>query len=274
MFGRRNKPAFVPARNLSAKKTVKIRRVSDTSKPAASVDLIKKVGVSFEKKVESAVKVNLANGGKNADVRWSVIGLLDESGSMSPFFRDGTVQEIVERALAWAATKDSDGMAPFGAFGSHHIWHDEVDLTNVTNIVNNSGWAPWGSTNLTSSLQAILDMIHQMGDGWDMDPILLFIVTDGSPDNQETVKRLICELSQYPVFVKILRVGNDPWAKSFTEFLDNMESHSPGARLMDNVDCPEDSLTKGMSDDAFNEAMTQETDTFIVGAIAAGVLSE
>ena len=127
LFGsRKAKPAFVPARHLSVKKSVKLRRIADVSKPAASVDLIKKVGVSFEKKVESAVKVNMAKGGSHADVRWSVIGLLDESGSMGGFFQNGTVQEIVDRALAWAATKDSDGMAPFGAFGSHHIWHEGV----------------------------------------------------------------------------------------------------------------------------------------------------
>jgi len=274
MFGRRRN--FAPARHLSPKKTVKVRRVSDISVPAANdkIDLIKKVGVSFEKKIESAVKVNMAKGGKNANVRWSVIGLLDESGSMFPFFQDGTVQEIVERALAWSATRDSDGMAPFGAFGSHHIWHEEVDLTNVRDIVTEKGWQPWGSTNLASSLQAILDMIRDMGDGWEMDPILLFIVTDGSPDDQEAVKRLICELSQYPVFVKILRVGNDPWAKSFTDFLDDMEDHSPGSRLFDNVDCPKESLHRGMSDDKFNEDMTAETDTVIDAMISAGVLSE
>jgi hypothetical protein len=272
MFARR-KPAFVPARHLSAKKTVKIRR-NDPSKPAANVDLIKKVGVDFTKRVDSAVKINMQKGGSHAGVRWSVIGLLDESGSMYPYFNDGTVQEITERALAWCASVDNDGMAPFGAFGSHHIWHEDVDLSNVAGIVNNSGWRPWGSTNLASSLQAILDMIHQMGDGWDADPILLFIVTDGSPDSQAAVKNLVCELSQYPVFIKILRVGNDPGAKAFTEFLDNMESHSPGARLVDNVDCPEDSLTKGMSNDKFNGMMTEETDSYLIAAKAAGLVSE
>ncbi len=273
MFGRR-KAAFVPAVHMSPKKSVQLRRVSDVSVPAVPIDMVKKVGVSFEKKVQSAVKVNMAKGGQFANVRWSVIGLLDESLSMNPFFRDGTAQELVERALAWAATKDSDGMAPFGAFGSHHVWHSEVDLTNVTNIVEREGWRPWGSTNLSSSLQAILDMIHQMGDGWEMDPILLFIVTDGSPDDQESVKRLVCELSQYPVFIKILRVGNDAYAKRFTQYLDDMEQHSPGSRLTDNVDCPEESLYRGMSDDQFNADMTQETDTYLAGALSVGLVTE
>jgi hypothetical protein len=267
---RRNKPAFVPATHLSVKKSVKLR-TNDPSAPAASVDMIKKVGVSFEKKVDSAVKVNLSKG--HNGTRWSVIELLDESGSMYEFFNDGTVQELVERSLAWSASVDNDGMVPFGAFGDFHIWHDEVDLSNVAGIVNRKGWHPWGSTNLTSSLQAILDMIHNMGDGWDSDPILLVIITDGMPDDQESVKRLICELSQYPVFIKILRVGNNPGAARFTEFLDDMESHSPGSRLIDNVDCPEKSVRKGMSDDDFNAMMVEETASYVVCAKALGLLS-
>lgn len=273
MFGR-NKPAFVPARHLSPKHTVKLRRVADVTKPAVSVDLVKKAGVSFEKKVDSAVKINLEKGGANKDVRWSVIGLLDESWSMDPFFNDGTVQEIVDRALAWCATKDADGMAPFGAFADGHIWHSEIDLTTVNNVVALEGWHTWGGTNLTASLQAILDMILDMGDGWEMDPILLFIVTDGSPNDQESVKRLICQLSQYPVFIKILRVGSDPRAKVFTEYLDDMEKHSPGSRLFDNVDCPTDSLRKGMSDDKFNADMTEETDSALAGMKSVGLVME
>lgn len=270
----RRKPAFVPARHLSPKHTVKLRRVADVTKPAAPVSLVKAAGVSFEKKVDSAVKVNMQKGGSHADVRWSVIGLLDESYSMDPFFFDGTVQEVVDRALAWSATKDSDGMAPFGGFASDHVWHSEIDLTTVNNVVAREGWHTWGGTNLAASLQAILDMIQQMGEGWDSDPILLFIVTDGMPQNQDLVKRLICELSQYPVFVKILRVGSDRGAKQFTEYLDNMEDHSPGSRLFDNVDCPDDSLYRGMSDDKFNEDMTQETDSALAGMKSVGLVSE
>jgi hypothetical protein len=274
MFGRRRN--FAPARHLSPKHVVKIRRVSDVSVPAAvdKIDLIKKAGVSFEKKVESAVKVNMSKGGANNNVRWSVVCLIDESYSMDQFFYDGTVQEITERFLAWAATKDSDGMAPVGAFGSGHVWHEEVDLSNVVGIVNAKGWAPWGSTNLAASLQAILDMIRQMGDGWEYDPILLGIVTDGRPDNMEAVKQLVCELSQYAVLIKILRLGNDPYAKQFTDYLDDMEDHSPGSRLFDNVDCPKQALYKGMPDDKFNEDMTAETDSSVNGMIAAGVLVE
>ena len=268
MFGR-SRRSFVRDPQMVVRKTVGIRR-GDATRPAANVDLIKKVGVSFEKKVESAVNLNKNVAGEARGVRWSVVGLMDESYSMQPFFNDGTVQEIVERALAWAASVDSDGMAPFGGFADGHVWHEEVDLHNVNGIVRSRGWQPWGMTNLAASLQAILDMIHQMGDGWQMDPILLFIVTDGMPQNQERVKQLIGELSQYPVFIKILRVGNDPGARQFVEYLDNMT----GGRLVDNVEAPDSDLWRGMPDDVFNAAMIHDMDKYVADAKAAGLLTE
>ena len=150
MFGRR-RATFVPDPSLRVMKTVQVRR-GDATVAAAPVDLIKKVGVDFEKKVASAVNLNKSAPVEARGVRWSVIGLMDESYSMSGFFRDGTVQEIVERTLAWAASVDSDGMAPFGGFADGHVWHEDVDLTNVAGLVQRSGWQPWGMTNLAASL--------------------------------------------------------------------------------------------------------------------------
>ncbi|AXH68817.1 hypothetical protein SEA_SPARKLEGODDESS_115 [Streptomyces phage SparkleGoddess] len=268
MFGRRNKPAFVADNTKRVLKTVKVVK-RDPSTAAAPVDMIKKVGVPFEKKVESAVNLNKNVSGPSRGVVWNVIGLLDESYSMDQFFYDGTVQEIVDRVLAWSASVDADGLVPFGGFANSHVWHGDVDLTNVNNVVATNGWSPWGGTNLADSLKAILDMVKDMGDAWQENPILLFIVTDGMPHNQALVKQYIQELSQYPVFIKILRVGNDPGAKAFVEDLDNMNT----GRLVDNVEAPDDGLHKGMSDDKFNAAMIHDMDKYVNEATAAGLLS-
>ncbi|WNN94693.1 hypothetical protein SEA_PHREDRICK_116 [Streptomyces phage Phredrick] len=269
MFGRRNKPTFLRDNNKRVLKTVKIVQ-RDPSTAAAPVDLIKKVGVSFEKKVESAVNLNKNVNGPSRGVVWNVIGLLDESYSMDPFFYDGTVQEIVDRVLAWSASVDADGLVPFGGFANSHVWHGDVDLTNVNNVVQTNNWSPWGGTNLADSLKAILDMVKEMGDNWQENPILLFIVTDGMPQNQALVKQYIQELSQYPIFIKILRVGNDPGAKAFVEDLDNMTT----GRLMDNVEAPDNGLYKGMPDDEFNRAMINDMDKYISDAKSVGLLSE
>lgn len=265
----RRKPAFIPDRNLRPRKTVKVVK-RDPSTAAAPVDLIKKVGVSFEKKVNSAVNLNKNVSGPSRGVVWNVVGLLDESFSMDPFFYDGTVQEIVDRVLAWSASVDNDGLVPFGAFADRHVWHGDVDLTNVNDVVRKNGWGPTGMTNLAASLKAVLDMVHSMGNAWQENPILLFIVTDGMPQDPELVKKYIRELSQYPVFIKVLRVGTDPGAKRFVEDeLDNMTT----GRLVDNVEAPDNGLYKGMPDDEFNAAMINDMDKYIVEATNAGLLS-
>jgi hypothetical protein len=240
---------FVPAANLSPKKTVTLTKIQ-SGKPAANVSLIKQNGVSFEKKVESAVKLQKNLG---VDTRFDVIALIDESGSMGGLFRDGTVQAVTERALAWTAGVDADGMAPVGGFASGFKWHGEVDLTNVMGIVDREGWHTWGSTDLTAGLKAAFEIAKQADN-----PVYLFVVTDGSPDDRASAVRIIKEMSQYPIFIKFLLVGNDRWGKEFLEYVDDLEQHEPGGRLFDNVDTQHIQNASRVSDDDFNKAMTEE----------------
>lgn len=262
-FLRKTRSGFRPAPNLVPKKTVTVR-YGDVNSPAASVNLIKQNGVSFEKKVTSAVNMQkkLGVGG----VAWDVISLLDESYSMGGLFADGTVQEVTERALAWTAAVDSDGMAPVGGFASGFRWHGEVDLTNVRDIVRREGWGCWGSTDLTSGLQEALEVAKGA-----TNPVYLFIVTDGAPNDQASAVSVIKEMSQYPIFVKILLVGNDPRGKAFVEYLDDLEQHEPGGRLFDNVDAQHIVSPSRVSDDDFNTAMTEELKDALDGMKAVGL---
>jgi hypothetical protein len=113
-------------------------------------------------------------------------------------------------------------------------------------------------------------MIKDMGDAWQDNPILLFIVTDGMPQNQALVRKYIQELSQYPVLIKILRVGTDPGAKQFVEDLDNMTT----GRLVDNVEAADNGLRKGMPDDEFNAAMIKDMDKYVLEATGVGLLTQ
>jgi hypothetical protein len=267
MFGRKRK-TFVPAANLKPLHTVRLERRANVDQPAANVSLIKANGVDFEKRVTVSLQKQKEHG--VGGLRWDVVALLDESGSMGHLFRDGTVQRVTEAALAWTAGVDADGMAPVGAFGSHHIWHGEVNLTNVMGVVDREGWNAWGSTNLTSSLDALLELAPQV-----TNPMYAFIVTDGSPDNKQTAIDRIAQLSQYPVFVKILLVGNDPWGKNFVEYLDDLEDHEPGRRLFDNVDAQHIADPRKVNDHVFfANAMTEETASAIEGMKAAGLATE
>lgn len=252
---------FVPAVHLSPKKTVTLTRIN-SGQPAANVSLIKQNGVSFEKKVASAVSLQKSMG---VDNRFDVIALIDESGSMGGLFRDGTVQSLAERALAWTAGVDADGMAPVGGFASGFKWHGEISLSNVMGCAAN--WRTWGSTDLTAGLKAALEVAK----GAD-NPVYLFVITDGSPDNQSTAIALIKEMSQYPIFIKFLLVGNDSYGKRFLEYVDDLEQHEPGGRLFDNVDTQHIVNVSRVSDDDFNKAMTEEVPSAIQAMRTVGLV--
>lgn len=245
MFGKKTKKLVQPA-NLRIQKTVVLTPLASPGQPAASLSLIKNNGVSFEKKVASAVDMQKRAGITN---RWDVIALIDESYSMQGLFADGTVQAITERALAWTAGVDADGMAPVGGFANGHKWHGEIDLTNVMGIVAREGWSCWGGTDLVAGLTEALDVAKGAEN-----PVYLFIITDGAPNDQAAATRVICEMSQYPIFVKFLLVGNDPSGKRYLEMLDDMTT----GRLFDNVDCQHISNPSTIDDDAFSTLMCEE----------------
>ncbi|QGH78325.1 hypothetical protein SEA_TRIBUTE_162 [Streptomyces phage Tribute] len=252
---------FTPAANLSAKKTVTLTRIN-SGQPAANVSLIKQNGVSFEKKVQSAVKLQKNLG---VDNRFDVIALIDESYSMDGLFADGTVQAIAERALAWTAGVDADGMAPVGGFASGFKWHGEIDLTNVMGCA--SSWGTWGGTDLAAGLKAAFEVAK----GAD-NPVYLFVVTDGAPNDRQAVVKLVKEMSQYPIFIKFLLVGNDRSGKQFLEYLDDLETHEGASRLFDNVDTQHIQNVSRVSDDDFNKAMTEEVPSAIQAMRGVGLV--
>jgi hypothetical protein len=265
-WGRKAKKVFTPALNLAPQKQIKLTYRQDISKPAASVDLIKANSVNFQKRVAVSLQKQTEKG--TGGLAWDVVALLDESYSMSNLFANGTVQEVTEAALAWTAGVDADGMAPVGGFANGHKWHGEVDLTNVTGIVQREGWTVWGGTDLTAGLRDAFEVAKGA-----TNPVYLFIVTDGAPNDQRSATNLIKEMSQYPIFVKILLVGNDPNGKKFVEYLDNLEDHEPNGRLFDNVDAQHIADPSKVKDIAFfAEAMTEETDSAIEGMKTAGLV--
>ncbi|WNM73731.1 hypothetical protein SEA_SOLLERTIA_171 [Streptomyces phage Sollertia] len=251
-FLSRKMKSFVPAQNLSAKKTVTLTPIQ-AGKPAANVSLIKQNGVSFEKKVDSAVKLQKDLGVGN---RFDVIALIDESYSMDTLFANGTVQAITERALAWTAGVDADGMAPVGGFANGFQWHGEIDLRNVMGCA--SSWRPWGGTDLAAGLREAFEVAKAADN-----PVYLFVVTDGSPNDRNAVVRLVKQMSEYPIFIKFLLVGNDQRGKQFLEYLDDLEQHEGPSRLFDNVDTQHIKDVSRVSDDEFNKAMTEEVPSAI-----------
>jgi hypothetical protein len=77
------------------------------------------------------------------------------------------------------------------------------------------------------------------------------------------VIELVSQMSEYPIFIKIVLVGDDPFGKRFVDYLDDLEKHEPGRRLFDNVDTQHIRDASRVSDDDFNKAMTEEVPSAI-----------
>jgi hypothetical protein len=129
--------------------------------------------------------------------------ILDHSGSMRNDYKNGTVQMLVERALGFALQVDVDGEIPVIPFDTKVKKTVPVNLRNYQGIVDSEIFKRRDMG--TTDLAAALDVLKEMATKTDA-PIFAIIVTDGSPNNRRATTKIVCELADYPVFLKFLAI--------------------------------------------------------------------
>jgi Mg-chelatase subunit ChlD len=227
----------------------------DAVKAAGHVSLAKgaaTVGVSLRKR-------NLAG------LRGRVVVVLDHSLSMQADYRSGTVQALLLRTLAFGLQINTSALVEVIPFDSR-VWSTvSVGLANYESVVRGSIWQPdrMGSTDLTRALNTVRQMAAST-----KEPIVCIVITDGEPDSQRDATQVVCDMARYPVFLKFLAIRPVAYLRT----LDDLEQTQPGARLLDNVDAKTISNPATISDEDFAEAMTDEWDSWLGAAQAAGVL--
>lgn len=248
--------------NRTPAKTVPL--LKDVSGAAATnlQDIEDKGGLNLRKKTE-AVAVSLRKRDMSG-IRAQVIVVLDHSGSMDSDYRNGKVQDLVDRFLAFGLTVDADGEIPVIPFDSRVKNTVNVNINNYKGVVEREIYDQWGmgSTNLTAALEVVRNEAKKTDA-----PLFVAVVTDGEPNESHSAREIVKDLSRYPVFIKFLAVQK----VSFLEELDDM---SDSERLLDNVDTKEyHSGMSNVSDEQFAEDMTDEWNTWVAAALAAGVLT-
>ncbi|WP_405925465.1 VWA domain-containing protein [Streptomyces sp. NBC_00035] len=190
--------------------------------------------------------------------------VLDHSGSMLPFYRNGSVQRLAEQVLGLSVNLDDDGSVPVSYFGSSVDHTVDVRLDNYSGLIDRTHTASaWGSTNYVAAMQAAA--AEHWNSGADH-PGLVIFQTDGEPDDQDTAKRTLRTLSDRPMFFAFVGFGPARNMR-FLKKLDNLSG-----RKVDNASFfhAADPLT--VTDEELYDGITSQFAAWLPAARAAGIL--
>ena len=201
----------------------------EISSPTAAVK------VSLEKKLEKAPKlVSLAKPlgvelkKRNLETLVARVGLvMDISGSMTARFKNGTVQEIVNKTLPLAVQFDDDGELDCWYYGTTARRMDSVNLDNYTKAVPKE-WKQLmlelgGCNNEPVVLRMVLDTYRDT-----QLPVYVLFITDGGVSKKSEIQKIITEASKLPIFWQFVGVGGSGYG--VLEKLDSMKG-----RYVDNA---------------------------------------
>lgn len=242
-----------------------------TGAPAIDLDAVKAAGHVELFDSAHAVGVSLLKR-KLDGMRGRVMVVLDHSGSMRDDYQKGLVQQLLARALAFGLQVNAGAAIDVIPF-DHKLWSTvRVDVGNYQTVVARSIWQRdrMGYTDLARALNHVRQQAAST-----KQPIVCVVITDGDPfdghdrdRSKAAATEVVCDLARYPVFLKFLSLRDVPYLQE----LDDLERTRPGVRLLDNVDTKPIADPYGISDAAFAEAMTDEWDSWLIAAQAAGVL--
>ncbi|GAA2446837.1 VWA domain-containing protein [Actinomadura vinacea] len=219
------------------------------------VDLYKTARVSLDKR---------GLGGERA----AVYLVLDRSGSMRRYYKDGTVQHLGEQVLALSANLDDDGVVPVVFFDKVAHPVIEVGLTEYRGRIDaeHERLGHMGTTNYAAAMQAVVDHYSRTSPA---DPALVIFQTDGSPDSRRAAESVLCESSTLPIFWQFIGFGDDEF--KFLRKLDELPV--PQKRAIDNAGFFEaGSEPMALGDDALFQKLTEEFPGWLGEARAAGIV--
>ena len=196
-----------------------------------------------------------------ADQRAAVYLVLDHSGSMAPYYRDGAVQRLAEQTLALSANLDDDGSVPLIYFGSQVDQPEDVRLDSYTGVIDRTHvHVAWGSTNYAAAIQYAVEEHLSSGA---TDPGLVIFQTDGEPDSRDAAEAALRWASHSPLFFAFVGFGHNI---RFLRGLDDL----PG-RKVDNASFFHARKPRAVSDADLYDGITAQYGQWLTAARAANI---
>lgn len=163
------------------------------------------------------------------DQKARVSVVMDFSGSMSPLYRNGTVQAVLERLLPIAMQFDDNGEMELWLFDDGFRRMPNITLQNYYGYVDKeilSKHYHMGCTEYAPIMKDVFDkyLVEEPDDI----PNLVLFITDGANSDRAKSEKVIKALSGYPIFWQFIGIGGNTFP--FLEELDNI-----GDRVVDNA---------------------------------------
>ncbi|MFI0963435.1 vWA domain-containing protein [Streptomyces sp. NPDC021080] len=204
--------------------------------------------------------------------RAAVYLVVDYSGSMKPYYDDGSVQALADRVLGLSAHLDDDGTVPVVFFSTDVDAVTDIALDNHRGRIGSivAGLGHMGRTSYHLAMDAVID--HYLDSGSDA-PALVVFQTDGGPINKLAAERYLCKAARLPMFWQFVGFG-DRGSKQF-DFLRKLDELAvPHKRVVDNAGFfHAGSDPREVSDGELYDRLVAEFPHWLAAARAQGIVT-
>ena len=219
------------------------------------VNLAKKASISLEKRQLQQLTAKVAL-------------VLDASGSMHQKYKQGRVQEVVNRLLPLAVSFDDDQSLDCWAFGENALHLGEVSLQNYEGFINSvqGGWRDWKLGARTNNEATAIEMVTEFykQDGLEIPAYILFI-SDGGVANSKGIAKIMTEAAKLPIFWQFVGLGGRNYG-----ILENL--YDMTGRVVDNCNFFALDDLSDMSEEALYDSLLEEFPEWLKEAKSKGIL--
>lgn len=192
--------------------------------------------------------------------------VLDISGSMQPLYRNGTVQEVVERILAVASKFDDNGMLDVWVYDTHFsrlpsVSEKDFDQYVQRKILDNNNIHKFGRNNEPPVMEDVIRKYTVEEE--EATPVFIIFINDGGV--VKPIKKVITAAAVQPIFWQFVGIGHSDF--EVLKQLDTMEG-----RIVDNANFIHLDDIAAVSDELLYDQLLNEFPSWLEAAKAKRIV--